>query len=141
VSFSDAPNDVRLYILTGDTNPPSLFDQEFFASRNSNGQFNAVTALRSGFGVGLDVNNGIVAFNYGIPAAPAVRLSVTYQAGTGATLTWPGLSGHTYQVQYRDSLTTGNWANIGSPVSPVGGVGTYTDNTGLGTRFYRVVSQ
>jgi hypothetical protein len=141
VSFSDAPNDVRLYALSGDTNLPSLFDQEFFASRNSNGQFNAVTALRSGFGVGLDVNNGILAFNYGIPAAPAVQLSVTYQAGTGATLTWPGFGTHTYQVQYRDSLTTGNWTNIGSPVSGVNGVATYVDNTGLGTRFYRVVSQ
>ena len=143
VTFSDSPNDVKIYELSGNDNPPAAIDQEFFSSRNGNSQFNATTVLKNGFGAGLDVNNGIVAFTYGTPSAPAALLSIKYGAGTGATLTWNAFNGHNYQVQYRDSLVTGNWANIGSPVAGTStNTASYVDNSGSGnTRFYRVVSQ
>jgi hypothetical protein len=143
VTFNDLPNDVKIYEPSGNDNPPAAIDQEFFSSRNGNSQFNATTVLKNGFGAGLDVNNGIVAFTYGTPSAPAVGLTITYSAGTGPTLTWNAFNGHNYQVQYRDSLLTGNWANLGSPVAGTSSnTASYTDNTGSGnTRFYRVISQ
>lgn len=143
VNFSDTPNDLQLYQLSGNANEPALFAQAFFGSVNVNSQDNAVTTLKGGQGFALDVNNGITAVSYGAPPAPATTItSVSYQAGTGTTLTWLTFNNHTYQVQYRDSLTAGNWADIGPATPATGATLSYLDGTATGAvRFYRVVGQ
>jgi hypothetical protein len=140
--LSDNPSDVRLYLLSGNANPPSLFDQVFFSTSNLNDQENAVVRMNGGLGFGLNVNNGVVAFSYGTPPAPACLItSVSYQAGTGTTLTWTTFNGRTYQVQYRDSLSSGNWTNVGPATVASGATLTYTDSTATGAeRYYRIVA-
>jgi hypothetical protein len=140
--LSDNPSDVRLYLLSGSANPPSLFDQVFFSTSNLNDQENAVVRMNGGLGFGLNINNGVVAFSYGTPPAPACLItSVSYQAGTGTTLTWTTFNGRTYQVQYRDSLSSGNWTNVGPATVASGATLTYTDSTATGAeRYYRIVA-
>jgi hypothetical protein len=143
VNFSDTPNDLQLYLLSGNVNSPSLFDQAFFGSNNVNSQQNAVTTLKGGLGFSLDVNNGITAVSYGIPSAPAVTLvSISYAPGA-VTLNWNNaFNTHGYQVQYKDNLLDIVWTNVGAPVIATGATASYTDTTATGaTRFYRVISQ
>ena len=143
VCYNDAPNDVQLYLLSGNSNAPALFNQNFFPANNSNSQENSVVTLKGGWGFGLNVNNGIIAFNYSLPAAPAVTLtSVTYATGN-TILTWNNtFDNHTYQVQYKNTLLDASWKNLGSPVTATNATASYTDTTAAGTtRFYRVVSQ
>jgi hypothetical protein len=143
VNFSDSPNDLQLYLLSGNTNAPSLANQSFFGSNNANSQQNAVSVLKGGLGFGLDVNNGVVAISYGTPSAPGVVLtSVSYSPGN-VTINWNNaFSNHDYQVQYKNSLLDPAWTNLGSPVTATGATGSYNDTTASGTtRFYRVVTQ
>jgi hypothetical protein len=65
---NDTPNDLQLYELTGAADPPVLFDQAFFASANANGNENAAITVKYPRIYALDVNNGIVALTYGVPA-------------------------------------------------------------------------
>jgi len=143
VNFSDTPTDLQLYLLSGNANPPSLFDQAFFASVNLNSQFNAVTTLKGGKGYSLNVNNGITAISYGTPAAPAVLITSVGYAPGAVTLNWNNtFNTHTYQVQYKDNLLDPTWNNVGSPVTASGPTASYLDTTATGaTRFYRVISQ
>jgi len=48
VNFSDSPNDLQLYLLSGNANRRRLFNQAFFGSVNINSQLNAATALKAG---------------------------------------------------------------------------------------------
>jgi hypothetical protein len=53
---------------------------------------------------------------------------------------WDSLNNRLCQVQYRCSLTTNQWANLGSPVAGNGGTNCITDTVrGEPRRFYRVV--
>jgi len=51
--------------------------------------------------------------------------------------------GHTYQLQYRDDLTSGSWSNTGSPQLGTGGSLQFgiTPTTGVPKRFYRILIQ
>jgi hypothetical protein len=57
----------------------------------------------------------------------------------GFDVTFPTQSGRNYQVQSRDDLASGTWTSIGTPISGNGSNRTYTDETSLTRRFYRVV--
>ena len=65
--FNDAPNDLQFYQLTGTTNSPILFDQDFYLSSNPNSQENAVAVIKFPWAFGLNVNNGVVAVRYAVP--------------------------------------------------------------------------
>ena len=134
---------VQLYLLSGNSNAPSLFDQDFFPSSNPNSQENSVVTLKGGYGFALDLNNGIVAFNYSLPSAPAVALTSVAYAPGNTVLTWNNtFDGHSYQVQYKNTLLDPSWTNLGSPVTAVDATASYPDTTAAGvTRFYRVISQ
>jgi hypothetical protein len=145
VCFNDTPDDLQLYELSGNTNPPALFNQAFFGSNNANAQENAATTLKGGLGFSLDVNNGLTAISYSVPAAPPVTISsAVYQPGTGIVLTWDNcFNGHKYQVQYKNAVPGGSWNSLGSAVTAVGPTASFTDtHLPLATaRFYRVQSQ
>ena len=74
VCYNDSPHDAQLYLLSGNSNAPYLFDQDFFPAFNANSQENAVVTLKGGLGFALDVNNGVIGFTYGVPSAPAVTV-------------------------------------------------------------------
>src|SRR6185312_16520331 len=88
VNFSDSPNDLQLFLLSGNANEPSLVDQAFFGSKNVNSQFNSVTTLKGGKGFALDVNNGVTAVSYGAPSAPGVRITSIAYAPANVSLNW-----------------------------------------------------
>jgi hypothetical protein len=143
VCYDDTPNDVQLYLLSGNTNAPYLFDQDFFPAVNANSQLNAVVTLKGGLGFALNVNNGVVGFTYSMPSAPSVKLtSVAYLPGS-VTLTWNNtFDTHTYQVQYKNTLLDPAWTNLGAPITAFNATASYTDTTAGGaTRFYRIISQ
>jgi hypothetical protein len=144
VCLNDSPNDMQLYLLSGNSNAPALVDQAFFGSKNANAQDNGATVLKAGLGFGLDVNNGLVAISYGTPIpAPAVTLTSVAYAPGNVTINWNNVfNGHSYQVQYKNTLLDPSWINIGSPITTTNATASYTDTTASGaTRFYRVISQ
>ncbi len=145
VNLDNTPDDLQLFLTSGNSNAPSLIHQAFFASNNANINRNAVVDIKFPWVFALDDNNGIVALNYGngTPTAPAVTLTAVSRVSGGLSLTWNNVfSGHGYQVQYSTALNPSVWVNLGSPVTPVGETGTYTDTApGDTARFYRVVSQ
>lgn len=55
---------------------------------------------------------------------------------------WNSASNRTYQVQYRSTLTTNAWADLGPPVAGSGSTNCITDNVVLGQpqRYYRVLT-
>jgi hypothetical protein len=130
-------------LLSGNSNPPDLFEQDFFPASNANSQENAVVDLKGGWGFALDVNNGIVAFNYNLPAAPAVAITTIAYAPGDTVITWNNtFDTHTYQVQFKNALLDPTWTNLGSPVTATDATASYADTTADGgTRFYRVISQ
>jgi hypothetical protein len=145
VNFSDTPNDLQLYILSGNTNPPALLDQAFFSSNNQNVQFNAATTLKGGKGFSLDVNNGITAVSYqvplNVPLQPTQIRSVNFLSNS-VTLTWTTVPGRLYQVQYRPAVNTGNWINMGPVLGSSSPTVSYTDTTATdAARFYRIKVQ
>lgn len=73
----------------------------------------------------------------GAPPAPAVT-RLTYQP-TGVVLTFSGLAGRTYRIEYKDSLTTPVWTPDTAYHRAEGGAVTVVLGTGAGPqRFYRV---
>jgi hypothetical protein len=143
VCYNDTPHDLQLYLLSGNTNAPYLFEQDFFPASNPNSQEDAVTILSGGLGFALDVNNGILAFTYSLPAAPAVTLTGVGYAPGNIVINWNNtFNGHGYQVQYKNTLLDPAWTNLGSPVTAASATASYTDTTATGsTRFYRVISR
>jgi hypothetical protein len=68
---------------------------------------------------------------------PIISFGVT----NGVTsVTWNSVSGHTYRLQYRDSLASGNWNDVVPDVPASGTTTTATQATGgANQRFYRVL--
>ncbi len=70
-------------------------------------------------------------------------LNITVGApGQGPTLTWPYVSGHSYQVQYKNNLTDNIWQPVAGTMNINGNQASLTDSAPTpGQRFYRVVAQ
>jgi len=103
---------------------------------------------------GLIVNQGVIDIiegttnflggfiNNGIVLTPAnLRISGVSITGYDVAVKLPSFSGHTFQLQRRDLLTIGSWADLGAAQTGTGGILTFT-NTGSLTnapeRFYRI---
>ncbi len=65
--------------------------------------------------------------------------SVT-RVGSSYRLSFDTVTGQNYQVEYRDSLTSGDWLPLGDPRSGTGATLNHDDTPpdGVGSRFYRV---
>lgn len=59
-------------------------------------------------------------------------------SGSGRTISWEAVVGCGYQVQFKDSLTTG-WQNLGAAVTATALAVTQTDAYPAATRFYRIL--
>jgi hypothetical protein len=146
VCLNDAPNDFQLYRVFGNSTPPALFNQAFFASQNANAQDNAVSTLKGGLGFALDVNNGLVALRYTAPPALAESFNivgVTRVSGPGLNLSWQSVPGYTYQVQVTTTLSKPTvWTNLGATIVAAGTTATYSDTSAdaaLSAGYYRVI--
>jgi len=60
-------------------------------------------------------------FKFSAPPVPPEQISRVQVGGTNVLITVPGIFGKSYQLQYRNSLTTGTWANVGGSVSNASG--------------------
>jgi hypothetical protein len=71
-----------------------------------------------------------------VPVALQVGIRVSQ-----VELSWFGIAGTNYQAQYRSSLTTNIWTNLGSSSLGANSVITLTDSVPVGEpqRFYRVI--
>jgi len=83
----------------------------------------------------------VVAFNYSVPSAPAVKLpSVAYAPGH-VTVTWGNtFDNHAYKV-YSTTNLAGTWTLLGT-VTATNATASCADTSAPGpARFYQVVSQ
>jgi hypothetical protein len=59
--------------------------------------------------------------------------------GTNVVLSWLGLAGQTYQVQYKTNLTDPTWTALAAPLPGTGAPLSITNNLGgASQRFYRL---
>ena len=62
--------------------------------------------------------------------------------GQGPVITWPYVSGHTYQVESKDNLTDSAWQQVAGTININGNQASLTDSAPVASqRFYRVVAQ
>jgi dipeptidyl aminopeptidase/acylaminoacyl peptidase len=60
----------------------------------------------------------------------------------GPTISWPAVAGHTYTLQFEDSLTgLGSWQDVTGTVTIAGNRASITDTPSSGQRFYRIIAQ
>jgi regulation of enolase protein 1 (concanavalin A-like superfamily) len=83
---------------------------------------------------GLAIDN--LSFSASVPVPVPVNLQI---GGTNLIFNWTGIAGQTYQLEYKDDLTSPTWTPLGSPVTGNGGTLTTTNNFGAsGQRFFRL---
>lgn len=75
--------------------------------------------------------------NVVIAPGPAVTITPTV-VGANVRHSFPSVTGYTYQLQRKNSLTDANWTNIGSPTNGTGSTIILTDTRTLPSRFYRL---
>ena len=70
-------------------------------------------------------------------------LNITLGApGQGPVITWPYVSGHTYQVESKDNLTDSAWQQVAGTININGNQASLIDSVPVASqRFYRVVAQ
>jgi len=62
--------------------------------------------------------------------------------GQGPTLSWPYVSGHNYQVEYKDNLNDSVWQQVAGTININGNQASLTDPApAFSQRFYRVVAE
>ena len=63
-------------------------------------------------------------------------------AGQGPIITWPYVSGHSYQVESKDNLTDSAWQQVAGTININGNQAFLTDSAPASSqRFYRVVAE
>jgi len=69
-----------------------------------------------------------------------LAFSVAFQStATSLALSWEGVVGYAYQVEYKDNLRDANWSPLGSPMPGAGATLSFTNDFSLSTqRFYRL---
>ncbi|MGH7969372.1 MAG: hypothetical protein ACREIC_11660, partial [Limisphaerales bacterium] len=69
-------------------------------------------------------------------AGPSLSVQVS---GSNFLLTWPTVSGQTYQIEYKDNLNASAWTPLGSPIIGTGDVLSSTNSlTFANQRFFRL---
>jgi hypothetical protein len=76
---------------------------------------------------------------YQLPTPTITSLKLT---GSNAVISFTTVTSATYEVDYKNDLTTGTWLSLTNGVPGTGGILSNTDQgaVSLGRRFYRVVA-
>jgi len=91
--------------------------------------------------IGTIINHGTIATNCGSMLVQP-KITGERQTGTTNTISFTTVSGQTYTLQFKNTLTDTTWTDILPPVTGTGSVMTQTDTTAtVPTRFYRVRTQ
>jgi hypothetical protein len=146
---SGLPQNVRLYDMADFTNAFVLVDQELYSTNVNSGFLNGAGSGSTAFGgdylFALNSNNGLKAFlintNTTSVLAPFSITSLVPSAGPAVILTWPSVSGHTYQVQAKSALTNSAWSDLGPVIPGTGSPLSFTNSSGGGANFYRIKGQ
>jgi hypothetical protein len=104
---------------------------------------NATDALRINGRLGLAAQNCLdVPNRFSHSNVVAVLMPEASIRISEVEVCWTSVSNQNYQVQYRSTLTTNAWTNLGSPVAGTNSTTCITDKVALGQpqRFYRVVT-
>jgi hypothetical protein len=75
------------------------------------------------------------------PNSYPFRILGVSRSGDDVTLRWESVPGATYVVQWRASLSNGEWNAIGNPAIATNTITTYTDSATQSRQFYRVQMQ
>jgi len=139
----DLSHNVQIFDITNPAAEPVLRDQEVFASLYPNAVSGGtgVTVFGGKYLFALDTNNGLKAFLIDPDYAPPVtEFSITSvsQSGDSVVLTWQSSAGKVYQVQSRDSLASGTWADLGDAITAAGDSTSFTNAISGASKFYRV---
>jgi hypothetical protein len=143
----DTSVNVQIFDISNLAAGPVLRDQEVFATLNPNVTVGGTgaTAFGGNYLFALDSNNGIKAFlidpNF-VPPPSSFSITSITRGGGSVVFVWPSEIGRSYQVQSRDSLTVGDWANLGGVINATAAETSFTNSTaGSDARFYRVQGQ
>jgi len=100
-------------------------DGNFYGTTYAGGAYNSGTVFR----LSVSLN------------PPANQISAVQVVGNDMSLSIPSVAGETYQLQFRNSLSSGDWANVpgASVTSSIGALLTLTNFGGAvgPQRFYR----
>jgi hypothetical protein len=139
----DSSQNVQIYDISNLDSNPVLRDQEVFATSypNTVSGGTGATAFGGKYLFALDTNNGLKAFlidpDYAPPVTEFSIMSVTL-SGNSVVLTWQSNAGKTYQVQSRDSLASGAWADLGDAITATESATSFTNVISGASKFYRV---
>jgi hypothetical protein len=86
---------------------------------------------------GLAIDN--LSFSAAGPTT-AGQVPLSFQtSSTNLVLSWTGVAGQTYQVEYKDDLAAGTWTALGAPLSGSGATLTFSSNFSQSSqRFFRL---
>jgi hypothetical protein len=144
VAVESAGDNARLYDVSDLVAGPVLMDQELFATHNANTTVGgpAYTTFGGNYVFALNSNNGIKAFLINTNYLPPFRLtSVAASDVSDVVLTWQSVAGHSYQVQFKDSLAASIWSNASLSITATGAATSFTNTVPGASRFYRVYGQ
>jgi hypothetical protein len=86
-------------------------------------------------GLGVD-NLSFLASSQSMPTPVPVEFQTT---STNLLMSWTGLAGQTYQVEYKDDLAAGFWTPLGTPLTGTGSLLGFTnDFSQASQRFFRL---
>ena len=142
VEHGTTPKNVRLYDVKNLNNPPVLIDQEIFMTENPGIEASGAMEFGPNLLFVLDTNNGIKAFRIDpnfVPSISPFRISNVKNENGNLVLTWDSISGRSYNIEYKTSLTDPSWTHAGTVVA-AGGSSSYSIAITAGTRYYRVVA-
>jgi hypothetical protein len=103
--------------------------------------FNPADAIQDADGDGYSNLDEYVAGTNPLVATELPKIASVTPDGDSFRIRFATVTGRQYQVKWRDSLTTGDWSDLGSPVSGDDTEKEVLDNPPAGTtaRFYRLV--
>lgn len=124
----------------------SLISQTSFADANvPAGNYTymvrAIILQNTPSGTYYNASQGIFASATAVALPPPMTIVPVQTAGT-MSLTWNSQPGSSYRVQFKNSLTRANWADISGSIIATGATTSWADPTPMtdSQRFYRVVS-
>ena len=119
VAFNEPPHNLHIYDTSDATLNPAVLDQEFYVSRNDNGNGTGAASFDSKKGriFTLDTNNGLLALKY------AGRVNIQ-KLGADQVVTWTA----TTATLQSSTNVNGTYLNVPAATSP------YTNSSG--TEYY-----
>jgi hypothetical protein len=72
--------------------------------------------------------------------APVYEVPIMFSStSTNLVLSWMGVTGQVYQMEYKDDLRAGSWTALGSPITGTGAMLSFTNDLSQSSqRFYRL---